>query len=121
MASMLLSLLNCRTKGDVNLLALEAQSLSLYIKMAEVAGLTGRTVYLAGLFMACVESPISIRKIYGKGYEASRIKPLLLKARPNAWEESLLTTHQDNQKYGRKSRTTVGKYIKTIFEDGRQN
>ena len=59
--------------------------------MAEPIGLAIGVVGLAGLFSTCVECMdyISLGRDYGKDYELSLMKTILLKARLNAWGESL--------------------------------
>ena len=96
--------------------------------MAEAAiGLAIGTVALASLFSTCVECMeyVSLAHNYGHDYEVCLTKILLLKARLNAWGESL---HVENE--GRElpvlrerwsqERETVGRSllgIKDIFED----
>ncbi|KAI9797584.1 MAG: hypothetical protein M1825_005966, partial [Sarcosagium campestre] len=98
--------------------------------MAEIAGLAIGAVGLAGLFTTCVQCVdyISLGRNYGRDYEISMTKLMLLKARLSAWGESLSVTQKGSENAALRYRwlevqDTVGKClvgIKMMFEDGRQ-
>ena len=98
--------------------------------MAEPIGLAIGVAGLAGLFSTCVECMdyISLGRDYGKDYELSLTKTILLKARLNAWGESLCVMQEGRElavlrDYWSQEKDAVGRCllgIKTIFDDTTQ-
>ena len=98
--------------------------------MAEPAGLAIGAVGLAGLFTTCVEciDYISLARNHGRDFETSMTKILLLKARLDAWGDSLQVLHEGKENAALRNRwleeqDTVGRClvgIKSIFEDDKQ-
>ena len=95
--------------------------------MAEPIGLTIGGLGLAALFSTCIECMdyFHLGQNYGKDYELSLTKMILLKARLNAWGESLgvmVEGHELSSLRDRwlQERETVGRClvgIKSIFDD----
>ena len=98
--------------------------------MAEAAGLAIGAIGLARLFTTCIEciDYVSLRRNYGRDYETSITKLILLNARLSAWGESLLVTYKGEENAAlrerwREEQSTVGKClvgIKSMLEDSEQ-
>lgn len=98
--------------------------------MAEPIGLTIGGLGLATLFSTCIECMdyISLGHNYGKDFEFSLMKMILLKARLNAWGQSLRVTQEGGELTVLRDRwlqekDTVEKClvgIKIIFDDSEQ-
>ena len=95
--------------------------------MAEAAGLVLGAVSLAGLFTTCVEclDHTTIAQNHGRDYELSMTKLILLKAKLNAWGQSLHVTDEGRESmnlrdHWREELENVGRClvgIKTMFEE----
>ena len=100
------------------------------VTIAEAARLAIGAVGLAGLFTTCVEriDYVSLGRNHSRDYELSMTKLTLLKARLDAWGESLQVLHKGKentalQNHWLEEQGTVGKClvgIKSILEDDKR-